>query len=206
MVAVLEEPAGRRPLSPAARWGIAAGVLVGVIIGAAIGVGVGVGVGLRQQGQVRIGCAARSAQRGFGRWWLGQQTHTRSWAAARPSPPYTSATPPESQGIPDAEQMYLDGDDFEPPSAAGRQLKAWAVRSRPSIVCVGDGLTESGFSFKLSGWGSQLVGAYLRKVRHARRYFWGSWTHALKAAAALAGLWLVVAGSGWQWLAVAAPT
>ena len=46
-----------------------------------------------------------------------------------------------------------------------RQLSARAARSRPSIVVVGDGLTESGFSFKLNGWGSQLLGAYLRKVR-----------------------------------------
>jgi len=67
---------------------------------------------------------------------------------------------------PDAEQLYFDATFVE--TAEGkiphRQLGARAIRSKPSIVVVGDGLTEGGFSYKLGGWGAQLTGAYLRKV------------------------------------------
>ncbi|KAI8473208.1 MAG: SGNH hydrolase-type esterase domain-containing protein [Monoraphidium minutum] len=57
-----------------------------------------------------------------------------------------------------------------------RELLRKVSRSRPSIVFVGDGLTESGFSYTLGGWGSKLVGAYQRKADLINRGFGGYYT------------------------------
>jgi hypothetical protein len=58
----------------------------------------------------------------------------------------------------------LSADDGAPGAVPHRSLRSRVARSRPSIVLVGDGLTESGFSYNLGGWASKLVGPYARKV------------------------------------------
>jgi hypothetical protein len=113
------------------------------------------------------GAGALSA--GPGRRGPGAQTAKRLQSPPRPHPtPCTLRrqvpSPADPQEYSEAAQLLEEARPDAPP-APRRQLAARASRSRPSIVVVGDGLTESGFSFKLNGWGSQLLGAYLRKVR-----------------------------------------
>lgn len=49
-------------------------------------------------------------------------------------------------------------------STTKASCKAVVTAARPSIVVIGDGLTESAFLPDRSGWGSLLAGNYTRKV------------------------------------------
>ncbi|KIZ05501.1 hypothetical protein MNEG_2456 [Monoraphidium neglectum] len=71
----------------------------------------------------------------------------------------------------------LSADDGAPGAVPHRSLRSRVARSRPSIVLVGDGLTESGFSYNLGGWASKLVGPYARKADLINRGFGGYFTN-----------------------------
>jgi hypothetical protein len=52
------------------------------------------------------------------------------------------------------------------PAAAAAAADLPTQAAKPSIIAVGDGLTESAFKREHDGWGLQLQERFVRKVRH----------------------------------------
>jgi hypothetical protein len=174
-------------------WWILGAVGVAMLAGLGVGVGVGVGVGMKQR-QVRNGTAGRLAAGGAGRADRGDFGRARDLARVRGPPGRLLGSAFRATGRLSAGLCLVPAHPARPQAADARLLAAAdagegvgvphrllgsrTMRAQPSIVVVGDGLTESAFSYKLGGWAAQLGAAYIRKVpafqRGGRRLLWGN--------------------------------